>query len=709
MPVSYTSARRLASSSYVGSLPTDIGDGAPLTFGGWVRLRESPSTQREELFHNEQASGFFVSAALAVAGCLEVACTTGPSFQVSNVTVQAITDTDWHYVAVSIDITQSPEPIAVFIDGVKCALDAGLAPVPDGALGAFIGYAADSSGDSGLHFASFSVWDRALDDVELAIPLYAAPRPGSRRLNKLVAAYNFADGIGVDTSPSQRPIVAVSPTRHTPSLALSSGSSAAPADTDLVSFGALGGFSLVAWTARDAGTTYTVASCASDEQAFSMTIDDNWVTITRTGQSQQVVFVAPSPGAGWHHVALITPVKSVDLYIDGYLVESFDPSGMENWARPFTGTTVFAGAVGNGAMQALSVWDVCLDTEAIKSYMDGAVPSPGAGLVASYALIDDLANSVTGSSLTLVNAQLADDEGFETGEGPTDVGPARVAVPAVLTEETDHLTLLDFEGWLEVAAQHGVTPGDGHPVEPASADRAAALAALEPLLANAPAATADHLRAQLERHLAISAQLAARGIRTGTFDVEPGTTDTAVYYHAADGRHEVHRFASVLSGKQSKLLEVILAAVAAVFALFGLRAAVKFYTSAAATWFGPVLNLIAAGVQWGSGASAATILAIMKFILAAGRFLAFVRTALANMSFWDRLFAALSFVAQVAACLVGAGWAVVAAKFALLEISLSVLTSDILFYYHEPPEGWTLPPGDAWPASPSQLLRTSAT
>ena len=123
----------------------------------------------------------------------------------------------------------------------------------------------------------------------MVIPLYQAPKPKSRRSLDLVASFNFADGVGVDTSPNNRTINAVAPTRHIPSLALATGSSAKPDQKDTIVFGGPGSFSLLAWISRSPGSTYTVASCAAAGQELTITIDDDYLAIRRTGVDHQGV------------------------------------------------------------------------------------------------------------------------------------------------------------------------------------------------------------------------------------------------------------------------------------------------------------------------------------------------------------------------------------------------------------------------------------
>ena len=164
MPYNYSCARRNQGAIQVASLPIEVGGSIPITVAGWVRFETYPLSQAHTLFSNLQEDHYTgVSLSVSAQGLLQggYAQKQGSSSQSGAVIATIpITDTLWHYVAMTIDATGD---IHLLVDGLRVDGNGGSKPAGDalvaplGAPGTFIGVG-DVASENVVSFASWSVW-----------------------------------------------------------------------------------------------------------------------------------------------------------------------------------------------------------------------------------------------------------------------------------------------------------------------------------------------------------------------------------------------------------------------------------------------------------------------------------------------------------------------------------------------------------------------
>ena len=658
------------------------------TVGGWLRLTASPAPAAQSIFFAANQFALTIGTDGYVTGTF-LTTTTDPHSATSQV---AITDTDWHYVAVTFEQAQNPASgsagyLNFYIDGIPTnrwtVITTGV-PLAQGTCG--LGAQADA-----IEFGSWSIWSAALTRDLMISPEWGPPQSGSALASGLVVGFDFAASAVTSSNPNI-PISAPNLLTYLPALVIQPGGYGAPdSETPIPAGGGDQSWSLLAWVSVPQVANSYFAPYSLDQDAnlqFIVSIIQNQgqMSIGVWKSVYQAWLSAPWPNAPWTHVAVTYDknTSTLSLYLNGALAAATTAALPDIYHRPF-----FADSRNGqgGSMQAFTVWGVALSAADISNYMNGAEPIGQSGLVASYDLVLDVANTVNGSLMTVVNGAIEHTEGIDLG--PSEVAAAAVAHPP---DVSSFRTLL-FHEYKALAVHHGIDVETPLVAAQATDAQKDLLQWYEAFLVHLPESLASDLRAEFARNVRIAAELAARNVRTGHIEVRLEANRPVYYYHAADGPHEIYRSDIELDPWTTWTIQIVLDCVTLIGALFG----VVFVAGTVAqvgTVIAPIITRIMTVVRAFTGpgltfqsAAWPAFKGVIRALFETRFLLALIKRLLSG-SWWGVFFAALLLLGQIVAAIItaaiGVGEALLAVKIAMMVIAARALLNDL----EHPPGGF---------------------
>ena len=672
-----------AVASFPRALPVNFSgqtvDGKPSNFtvGGWVRLTQPQPAEEASVF---LAEGQFQLT--TTSGILSASFVSGGSPVQADI---GVTDTNWHYVAVLFAQDSSIEGqggCQIFLDGAMVGIGVLTSTAPTTQTTCAIGVA-----NSGIEFACWCVWAKALPLDLLTVPVLGDPAIGTDAAKGLVAAWDFASGRAVDQSPYHHPVQVASQTWHVPCMESGNpwpteGQFATPDPADALNPGGAGPFTMMGWIYI---TSYTqenawglIEAVATEAQYIQIEADPpNSLHAAFTCGSAGTTAVSMDAPMAWTHLALTNDGTQYVAYVNGVAqspIAGSPPNGP--LVDPIYIASNFAGVPSILYVQGISIWTTALEAQDISNYMNGADPTGKAGCVAYFPLVEDAGNTVTGNSLTLNSST------FVEWDTPVDTAAAEPSpVEAAVAPEPGEIPLMTVADYKNLAAKHGVdVTTDPDLTAPVPEALAETVAWYETLLKGVPETTANWLRTEFRRNLQISYQLYEKGIRTGGFEVKAEGDDTVIYYHTEAGPQEVNRLVGItLSPMLKWALEIFCDVGGIVAAALGVLTTAAKVTKAAGLFDDLLPDLgIAAAAAEGSTTFKRAFSAIMKVLKVLWEWKAlytFFRQ-LVTGSWWSLVLTTLSLVAQVVA-IIASGGAAIAVKVAEMAIAIAHLVYDL--------------------------------
>ena len=627
--------------------PDTNGNPSTFTVGGWFRLISSGTavtifSANGQLLISCDASGYCAATLGAV---------TVTSFV-------AITDTNWHFVAVTYAPSQPDETgtLTLYLDGLEVGTELVNANATSSGTGYLLG-----PNTSQLEFVSWTIWSLALPSDVVSTPQWGDPPAHSEGLSGLVAAFDFAHGSASDISGNNYPVTVAAQCWHTPCLQLQSGQATLPA-SDTVNPGGgsstVSAFSIMGWVyVPSAGVNcYYPLLTNSSSVELQLESDENSTlsAFCMFGEST----VSESASSGWNHLALTWDGSaSLTLYVNG----SPFPNSISNPPAPITTPDIIIGSVGTLGpwyMSDLSVWSTCLSQEEVEKYYQhsdleepelGPDPTGKPGCVANFNLRTDIGDSINGNELQTTNCTIYDlITPFTTAE----LG----AVPAPQAAAADSgPQLLLGPDLKKIASANGVDV-----VSPVSAGDAAGPdyaeigAWFDGIAKKLPAATAAGLKSKFLRNLRIGMALRQKKIQAGTFSMAIEGNDTVGYYHTEAGPQEVYRLPGVeLTPMQRWGMTITFDVIGLIAAMFGIVTTAARVGNAVGL-LEPEINGIVSAIQAAYNVTDSQLLKAKKVAMAVigviytGNLGYSVAKKIATGSWWSLPFTILSVAATIA-------------------------------------------------------------